>query len=254
MISDENLVNDSCLWNFVPSSPVTSSAHSQLLSFNQLLSSDIIQLSSHRLPTPIECIKFAEAADSQLGKTRCEVLEVVASIGLRFTNVEIFASAYNGIFTERCLHKSGGRCQPCAEGFLIDLVKALELNTTGLTLFSKYSPCLSCSLKVINNGIREVIFEEFYRDRRGIALLVQNGTPTYWFRKRREAILLYRPEYISEMLRTSFSSNMHSKHVDFLLDQGISVYKSKKRYPPIHLDISSENVDTINNVLKTLSG
>lgn len=49
------------------------------------------------------------------------------------------------------------------------------IKTEGATLYLTLSPCSTCALGIIQSGIAKVVYDEEYRDTRGIELLIGAG-------------------------------------------------------------------------------
>lgn len=45
----------------------------------------------------------------------------------------------------------------------------------GATIYCTHSPCLACAKLIINSGIQEVIYDQEYRDKSGVELLLKAG-------------------------------------------------------------------------------
>lgn len=67
---------------------------------------------------------------------------------------------------ERTLHAEAGAISFAAR-------KGVKLE--GTTLICTHAPCYDCAKLIINAGIKEVYYERFYRDYRGMALLDDAG-------------------------------------------------------------------------------
>lgn len=46
------------------------------------------------------------------------------------------------------------------------------------TLYTTLSPCVKCAQLIINAGVKAVVYDELYRDKRGVELLVLGGVAT----------------------------------------------------------------------------
>lgn len=118
----------------------------------------------------------------------CRVYATRAQVGaLLVKNKTILAEGYNGmpagmpnedvegIGSDGLLHTSPLVIH--AEANVFDkLSKNGSTNgARGATLYCSYSPCFPCALRIINNGIKRVVYRNFYRDQSGIPILRKAG-------------------------------------------------------------------------------
>lgn len=62
-----------------------------------------------------------------------------------------------------------------AEANAICKLAASHESAKDATVFITHSPCIECAKLLIKSGVKEVIFDEYYRDRRGIEALLNCG-------------------------------------------------------------------------------
>lgn len=97
----------------------------------------------------------------------------------------VLVTGYNGA-PSRLPHCSDrGSCRLNDNGGCLDAVHAeanivafaakYGISLQGATVYVTCAPCVECAKLLINAGIKEVVYEEEYRDSRGIELLVQAG-------------------------------------------------------------------------------
>lgn len=58
------------------------------------------------------------------------------------------------------------------------------ISTTGTDMYISLSPCINCSLLILQSGIKRVFFKERYRVTDGIDILKQNGIEVFEFSNR----------------------------------------------------------------------
>lgn len=59
------------------------------------------------------------------------------------------------------------------------------ISTDGATLFLTHSPCFYCAKSIAQSGIKEVVFEELYREDGPIDFLVRAGVDVRWIHDKR---------------------------------------------------------------------
>lgn len=91
----------------------------------------------------------------------------------------ILATGYNGTIS--------GRSNDCEEGdkTLQEVLHAEQnviafaarngISMEGCTLYVTTNPCQDCAKMLVQSGIKEVIYQEIYRDLKGLELLTSNG-------------------------------------------------------------------------------
>ncbi len=94
----------------------------------------------------------------------------------------IISTGYNGPVSgeQHCNHLESGDDKPCyrsihAESNAIAHAAKLGVSTKGCTAYCTLSPCMACSMLLINAGITRVIYNKVYRDGGGITLLANRG-------------------------------------------------------------------------------
>lgn len=106
-------------------------------------------------------------------------------------NKQIISTGFNGspAKTEHCITKgclreelkipSGERHEICrgahAEQNAISQAARNGVSTNGATLYVTHSPCSMCAKNIINAGIEEIVFKEYYPDELGKQLLKEAG-------------------------------------------------------------------------------
>lgn len=80
----------------------------------------------------------------------------------------IIATGYNGVLPNRKpetgLDEDGTTHTVHAEANLIAFCARYGIETDGCILYISLSPCEKCAELIVQSGIKEVIFEELYRD------------------------------------------------------------------------------------------
>lgn len=61
-----------------------------------------------------------------------------------------------------------------AEANVVAFAARLGLPLFGATLYCTHAPCVDCARLLVNAGVETVIFKEFYRNRNGLDLLIEN--------------------------------------------------------------------------------
>lgn len=91
----------------------------------------------------------------------------------------ILATGYNGTIA--------GRSNDCEDGdvTLQEVLHAEQnviafaarngISMEGCTLYVTTNPCQDCAKMLVQSGIKEVIYEDIYRDLKGLELLTSNG-------------------------------------------------------------------------------
>ena len=55
---------------------------------------------------------------------------------------------------------------------------ASTVSAVGATLYCTHAPCIECAKLIQRTGIAEVVFADYYRDNKGLALLNKRGIRT----------------------------------------------------------------------------
>ena len=90
----------------------------------------------------------------------------------------VIASGYNGspVGFAHCNDDNCNISKPCensihAEANLIAFSARVGISLEGSILYCTHQPCIKCAQLIIQAGIKEVIFENEYRDNSGLKLL-----------------------------------------------------------------------------------
>lgn len=83
-------------------------------------------------------------------------------------------------------------CMHAEENAILKLAKDGE-SSVGAVMFSTHSPCTNCARMIHGSGIRMLVYNENYRQRSGIDLLMSLGTPCFLLRE----VIEYNP-FMSE--------------------------------------------------------
>ncbi len=101
----------------------------------------------------------------------CTRLQVGAILTM---NRRIISTGYNGAAGgfRHCYHDDDDD-RPCeaavhAEANVIAFAAKNGVQTWGSILFTTHSPCVTCARLLINAGVSQVIYENYYRDIRGL--------------------------------------------------------------------------------------
>ena len=91
----------------------------------------------------------------------------------------IVSIGYNGVLPnmpeEMGIDEEGNSHTVHAEANVISFCAKHGIPTEGTTLFTTLSPCEKCAELIIQAGIKEVYFMEYYRNMQGINLLLMNN-------------------------------------------------------------------------------
>lgn len=94
----------------------------------------------------------------------------------------VLSTGYNGVPSgmPHCTSETCTPDKPCtdtvhAEANTIAFAAKSGISTQGSTLYCSASPCIDCAKLIINSGIKTVVFDDFYRDRDGLQLLIKAG-------------------------------------------------------------------------------
>lgn len=111
-------------------------------------------------------------ARSLAGRTSCKRAGVGCLV-VSQDNHRVLAIGYNGNYQmgpNTCDTDEPGACG-CLHAEENALIKLDYGDPAGKKMYTTTSPCLMCAKRIINAGIREVIYETEYRKRDGIELL-----------------------------------------------------------------------------------
>ena len=98
----------------------------------------------------------------------------------------IVSTGYNGSLNhhcEKCDIKNKCKDSVHAEANAIAFAAKRGISLEGSKLYCTHTPCYECSKLIIQAGIIEVLYNEFYGSPEGIYLLTKNGIPTMQFIK-----------------------------------------------------------------------
>src|SRR5690606_17847421 len=82
-----------------------------------------------------------------------------------------------------CITGEDGGCRDSvhAEANLVAFAAKYGIALRGATVYTTCSPCIDCAKLLINAGIARVVYEESYRDLRGLKLLKSSGVVVQWY-------------------------------------------------------------------------
>lgn len=79
-----------------------------------------------------------------------------------------------------------------AEANAIAFAAKHGISMDGATMYCTHAPCYTCAKLVINSGVKEFIFHHWYREDRGLILLIRAGVEVYiWNSYQEEAYRVY---------------------------------------------------------------
>ena len=120
-----------------------------------------------------------QTAQAWSTRSTCSRLHVGA-VAARYGRVLV--TGYNGAVSgaAHCDHTTTSAIGPCsvsvhAEANVVAFAARRGIPLYDSTMYCTHAPCLDCAKLLINAGVETVIFQEFYRNRNGLELLIENG-------------------------------------------------------------------------------
>ena len=124
---------------------------------------------------------YMAVAKSASDMSYCTRLKVGAVL---VQNNQIISYGYNGTPSghDNCCECSKNITKPTvihAELNAIYKAATSTISVSGASMFITHSPCLQCAIAMIQCNIRDVYYENSYRDNSGLEILKQSGINVY---------------------------------------------------------------------------